>query len=94
MTNKLLAIVCIAVVALSYFFPKEEPPRYEQVYYTHAVQYGENVFDIANKYIEMHAGKDYARFVFGVRHHNGLLDGRKLNVGEIIYIPCLKKVNR
>lgn len=92
--NKILALACIAAVALCYFFPKEEQPRYRQVYYNHIVQYGENVHDIARKYVEMHAGKDYARFVFSIKHHNGLLDGRRVEPGMMLMIPCLKRVDR
>lgn len=92
--NKLLALACIAAVAFCYFSPKEEPPRYRQVYYNHVVQYGESVHDIAHKYLEMHAGKDYARFVFGIKHYNGLLDGRKVEPGMLLTIPCLKEVGR
>lgn len=89
----LLALAFIAVVAVSYIFPEAEEPRYREVGYSHTVQYGETVHDIARNYINLHAGKDYARFVFAIQYRNGLLEGKRLHPGMQIYIPCLKKVN-
>lgn len=92
--NKILAIACIALAAYCCFSQDVEQPRYRQVYYNHIVQYGENIHDVARKYLDMHAGKDYARFVFGIKHYNGLLDGRKVEPGMMLMIPCLKEVSR
>ena len=89
----LLVLAFIAVAAVSYISPEAEEPRYREVGYSHTVQYGENVHDIARKYIDLHAGKDYARFVFAIQYRNGLLEGRRLHPGMQIYIPCLKRVN-
>lgn len=59
----------------------------------HTVRHGEHIFSIADKYFPQQEGtKDYARFVFAIKHENGMLEGRTLKPNDEIIIPMMIEV--
>lgn len=88
------ALLAVVVVFAIFYEPQQDNRvkikplvRTERV---HIVRYGENVFNIADKYFAQQEGtKDYARFVFSIRHENGMLEGRRIKPGDEIIIPLM-----
>lgn len=71
---------------------KVKQPELVRINVMHVVTPAERtVHDIARKYIDLHKGpNDYARFVFTIRHINGMLENpRALQTGDRIIIPLL-----
>ncbi|MBR6678743.1 MAG: hypothetical protein IKL58_00270 [Phascolarctobacterium sp.] len=83
------------VVAFAIFYEPQQDNRVKikplvRTERVHIVRYGENVFNIADKYFAQQEGtKDYARFVFSIRHENGMLEGRRIAPGDKIIIPLM-----
>lgn len=94
--TEMLLVVAVSVMVMLHCMQEEikevEKPELVRINVMHVVTPAEEtVHDIARKYIEMHKGpNDYARFVFAIKHVNGLLDNpRALNTGDRIIIPLL-----
>lgn len=71
---------------------KVKQPELVRINVVHVVTPAERtVHDIARKYIDLHKGpNDYARFIFAIKHINGMLDTpRTLQAGDRIIIPLL-----
>ena len=99
LTQMLLVVAVSAIVTLHCMKDEAkqvEKPELVRINVMHVViPAEETVHDIARKYIDMHKGpNDYARFVFAIKHVNGLLDNpRALHTGDRIIIPLLVNKN-
>ena len=92
---QMFLVLAIAVVVMIVYTKEEEKvkqPELVRINVMHVVTPAERtVHDIARKYIDLHKGpNDYARFVFAIRHVNGMLETpRALQTGDRIIIPLL-----
>ncbi|MBQ8691315.1 MAG: hypothetical protein IJ516_05780 [Phascolarctobacterium sp.] len=86
-------LLAIAIAFVMFYEPADNRVKIKPLIRTervHVVRYGENVFNIADKYFAQQEGtKDYARFVFSIKHENGMLEGRKIAPGDKIIIPLM-----
>lgn len=95
MLLKIWYLMWVAVVAFVIFYEPQQDNRVKikpliRTERVHIVRYGENVFNIADKYFAQQEGtKDYARFVFSIKHENGMLEGRRIKPGDEIIIPLM-----
>jgi hypothetical protein len=94
--TQMLLVVAVSIMVMLHCMKDEvkqvEKPELVRIDIMHVVNPSEeSVHDIARKYIDMHKGpNDYARFVFAIKHVNGLLDNpRALRTGDRIIIPLL-----
>lgn len=94
--TQMLLVVAVSVMVMLHCMKDEvkqvEQPELVRINVMHVVTPAEEtVHDIARKYIDMHKGpNDYARFIFAIKHVNGLLDNpRALHAGDRIIIPLL-----
>ena len=94
--QEMLLVLAVAVMVILHCLEdraKEvNQPELVRINVTHVVTPAEeSVHDIARKYIDLHKGpKDYARFVFAIKHVNGLLENpRAIQSGDRIIIPLL-----
>lgn len=98
--KEMLFVVAVSIMVLLHCMKDEakqvDKPELVRINVMHVVTPAEEtVHDIARKYIDMHKGpNDYARFVFAIKHVNGLLDNpRALHTGDRIIIPLLVNKN-
>lgn len=95
MLLKIGKVMLAALVAFVIFYepPQDNRPKIKPLIRTertHIVKHGESIFEIADKYFPQQEGtKDYTRFVFSIKHENGMLDGRKVTPGERLIIPLM-----
>ncbi len=95
MLLKIGKVILAAMVVATIFYepPQDNRPKIKPLIRTervHIVKYGEHIFNIADKYFPQQEGtKDYTRFVFSIKHENGMLDGRKVTPGERLIIPLM-----
>lgn len=89
--NILLVLVLLAM--LFYEKPVENRPQIKPLIRTekqHIVRTGEDVFKIADIYFPQQQGtSDYARFVFAIKHENGMLEGRRIRPNDVLIIPLM-----
>lgn len=94
--TEMLLVLAVAVMVMLHCMEDDvkeiKQPELVRINVVHVVTPAEEtVHDVARKYIDLHKGpNDYARFVFAIKHVNGMLDNpRAIRTGDRLTIPLL-----